>query len=152
MAFTTFGEVEWDAEIFRFRIGGGFDLDDDGVVLACGQRSFGNEEISLFFELEFYLAGGGLGGGGDLLRSGGLGLHGRVVKGDADGAVLLDEEFGLLVCDLEDAAFAGSGLDGDSGECSAGDGEKHGGGKETGDGFHGSNGGLRGLVFLSSHS
>ena len=33
-------EIERDAEVFRFRIGGGFYLDDDGVVLTGGQRGF----------------------------------------------------------------------------------------------------------------
>lgn len=44
------GEVQRDAEVLGLSLGGGFDLHDDGVVLAFWEGSFGNEEIAFLLE------------------------------------------------------------------------------------------------------
>lgn len=117
-------EIERYAEILGFRFGGAFHLDDDGVVLALGERSLRYEHVALFLELQFHLAGGCLGGGGDDLNGGGLGFHGGIIKCDADGAILLNEELGLLVFDFKDTAFARPCFNSDFGEGAAGKGDE----------------------------
>ena len=110
---TAFADVqlELDAEVLGFRIGGGFGLDDDLIAFAFGELGGGDEFAVFDLEGDLGFTSGSFGGGGDDFGGGGLGFHGGVIDGDADAAVFLDEELGLLATEVEDEAFAGTGFD-----------------------------------------
>lgn len=104
-------EEELDAEVFLFGIRGGLSLDDDLISFAIRELGGGNQFAVFDLEDQFGLAAGGFSGGGDDFGAGGLGFQCGVIDGDADAAVIFDEELGLLDAEVEQKPFAGTGFD-----------------------------------------
>jgi hypothetical protein len=103
--------LELDTKVLHLRVRCCLGLQNNLVAFAIWQWGLRDQHVAFLLKLDLRLAARRFGCGGDDFSAGGLGFQRGVINGNADGTVLLNQEFGVLIAEFKEKALAGTGFD-----------------------------------------